>query len=103
MAIRDKNKKLTIAKEIIRVLKTGGIFFWYDIKYSNIFNSHTTFETKNKIKDYFPEVEMQLKAMTLLPQIGRKTYNSFLEIQRKTISSLLVLIKNLENQTIYFL
>lgn len=75
-SILAQKLKMDICNEIIRVLKPGGLFLWYDYRYPNPFNPFTTYETKRKIRKYFPNVDLSLHTMTVIPQLGRVLYRN---------------------------
>lgn len=81
-SIKDTNLKKNIASEILRVLKPGGLFLWYDFRYPNPFNPFTTFESRQKIHQYFPGLDLHLETMTVIPQLGRIIYPRFKRLFR---------------------
>jgi SAM-dependent methyltransferase len=75
-SIPETDAKVRIAREILRVLATGGVFLWYDMRYPNPGNRFTRCETRATIGHYFPGTDFHLESMTLIPQIGRWIYPS---------------------------
>jgi len=60
-----------MASEIRRVLKPGGIIMYYDLRINNPFNKNIIGINKKEIDNLFPNMEKQLKKITLLPPLTR--------------------------------
>jgi ubiquinone/menaquinone biosynthesis C-methylase UbiE len=74
-SILDGTRKKAIAREIVRVLKSGGTFLWYDFRYPNPLNPFTTFEPRRNIRRYFPDFDLHLASMTVLPPLARPLHD----------------------------
>jgi ubiquinone/menaquinone biosynthesis C-methylase UbiE len=81
-SIRDRELKRAIGAEIRRVLRPGGLFLWYDFRYPNPFNPHTTFESRERIRGYFGRVDLHLEPMTVIPSFGRMLHPRFEAVLR---------------------
>lgn len=70
-SILDEGMAENVARSIIRVLASGGIIVWYDMRYPNPWNRNIRPMTKSRIRKLFPSFELQLKTLTLLPPLAR--------------------------------
>ena len=61
-----------VAGEVHRVLKSGGAVVWYDFRYKNPWNPHTRPMPKQRIRQFFPDFEIHLHTVTLLPPLARR-------------------------------
>ena len=71
-SILDDGMAHNIAREVRRVLKPGGAVLWYDLRYNNPWNPHVRGMTKAHIRRFFPDFEMHLRTITLLPPLARR-------------------------------
>jgi ubiquinone/menaquinone biosynthesis C-methylase UbiE len=62
----------SIADEMNRILKPGGIVLWYDMRYNNPYNMNVRGYTLAMIKDLFPNTDITQQSITLVPNITRK-------------------------------
>ncbi|MEZ2331142.1 class I SAM-dependent methyltransferase [Mesorhizobium sp. RCC_202] len=70
-SILDRNMAHNVARGIMRVLASGGVIVWYDMRYPNPWNRNIRPMTKRRISELFPSFELRLKALTLLPPLAR--------------------------------
>lgn len=70
-SILDMHKKIELAKEMLRVLKPGGMILWYDF-WINPMNKQTRGIPPAEIRRLFPGCRLRLKRITLAPPITRK-------------------------------
>lgn len=70
-SILDKDMKLKIASEMLRVLKPDGIIIWYDYFVDNPKNHDVKGIKKKEIYKLFPNCDIHLKRITLTPPIAR--------------------------------
>lgn len=70
-SVLDPKMGHNVATEVNRVLKPGGVVVWYDFKYNNPFNPHVRGMTKKAIHRLFPDFDLHLKTLTLLPLLAR--------------------------------
>jgi ubiquinone/menaquinone biosynthesis C-methylase UbiE len=61
-----------VAREIERVLRPGGLIFWYDFRYSNPLNPSVSGVGRKSIKELFPSRKADLQLVTLFPPLARK-------------------------------
>lgn len=71
-SILDDGMAHNVAGEVRRVLKPGGAALWYDFRYNNPWNPHTLGMTKQLIRQFFPDFELHLRTITLLPPLARR-------------------------------
>lgn len=70
-SILDDGVKKSLATEITRVLKPGGVVLWYDYFVSNPKNSDVRGVTRREIVSLFPGFSIFLKRVTLAPPLAR--------------------------------
>lgn len=70
-SILDPAMKQRIAAEMLRVLKQDGLILWYDYHVNNPWNPDVRGVTKREIHDLFPGCRIQLRRITLVPQLAR--------------------------------
>jgi ubiquinone/menaquinone biosynthesis C-methylase UbiE len=59
------------AKEMLRMLKPGGLLIWYDFFAPNPLNRRTRPIRRSEIKKLFPNCAISLESTTLLPPLAR--------------------------------
>lgn len=69
-SILDPKDKSRVAREMTRVLKPGGIIFWYDFFCDNPWNSAVKGVGKKEIKALFPSYEREFQRITLAPPLA---------------------------------
>jgi ubiquinone/menaquinone biosynthesis C-methylase UbiE len=72
-SVLDPKIKQTIASEILRVLKKGGRFVWYDFTYNNPQNPNVRGVGRREIRELLPGCKLHFWRLTLAPPIGRIT------------------------------
>jgi ubiquinone/menaquinone biosynthesis C-methylase UbiE len=71
-SILDAHFKETIAGDIVRVTKPGGLILWYDLRLNNPRNPAVRGIGARELRRLFPGCPIRLKRMTLLPPLARK-------------------------------
>jgi ubiquinone/menaquinone biosynthesis C-methylase UbiE len=71
-SILDGKMATNIARAITRVLRAQGAILWYDFRFNNPFNPHVRGMTRRSISQLFPEFDLHLKPITLLPPLARR-------------------------------
>lgn len=71
-SILDDRMAHNVAREVTRVLRPGGAVLWYDFRYKNPHNPNVRAMTKRHIRQFFPDFEMELRTVTLLPPLARR-------------------------------
>lgn len=66
----DSRMAENVAAEMLRVLKKSGAILWYDLRYPNPRNSSVRAMTRRRINYLFPGMAIQLKSISLLPQLA---------------------------------
>ncbi|NJM52393.1 MAG: methyltransferase domain-containing protein [Blastocatellia bacterium] len=70
-SILDESVRNLIAKEIIRVLDSGGVLIYYDIAVNNPNNKNIKAVSRKELETMFPDCELKFKSITLAPPISR--------------------------------
>ncbi|MFZ3099916.1 MAG: class I SAM-dependent methyltransferase [Minisyncoccales bacterium] len=71
-SILDAKMKKNIAREILRVVKIGGIILWYDFRFDNPWNPDVKGIEKKEIKELFGDCDYNFNLTTLLPPLARR-------------------------------
>ena len=71
-SILDGQMARNVAHEVSRVLRPSGAVLWYDFRYNNPRNPNVRGITLARIHHLFPELEMHLRTITLLPPLARR-------------------------------
>ncbi len=69
-SITDEAICYTVAKEMLRVVKPGGMILWYDF-WTNPMNKATRGIRAKEIRKYFPNCRFNLERVTLAPPLAR--------------------------------
>ena len=70
-SILDQALCYTVANEMRRVLKPGGLILWYDF-WLNPLNRHTRGIRPREIRSYFPNSQYSFERITLAPPLSRR-------------------------------
>ncbi|MGO9589662.1 MAG: class I SAM-dependent methyltransferase [Candidatus Acidiferrales bacterium] len=70
-SVLDPVLRRAIMTEILRTLRGGGYFIWYDFTYSNPRNKTVTGIGRREIKDLLNGCKLEFYRVTLAPPIGR--------------------------------
>jgi SAM-dependent methyltransferase len=68
--VLDPKVRKIIASEMCRVLKDDGLIAWYDLRYSNPWNSNVRAMTLSRIRTLFPGFRLALDTITLMPPLA---------------------------------
>ncbi len=71
-SILDAGMKAAAAREILRVLKPGGLFIWYDFAYDNPRNRQVRGIGRRELRALFPGCAITSRRITLAPPIARR-------------------------------
>lgn len=71
-SIVDGAMKNAVAREIMRVLKPGGVLIWYDFLVNNPRNPHVRAVRAAEVRALFPGARIRFKRVTLAPPIARR-------------------------------
>tara|TARA_Y100001970_G_C13820654_1_gene644715 strand:- start:2 stop:691 length:690 start_codon:yes stop_codon:yes gene_type:complete len=71
-SILDEDFRIKIANEILRVLKSGGVIIYYDLRYNNPFNRNVIKMSYDEINDLFPKMGKKLDLVTVAPPLIRR-------------------------------
>jgi SAM-dependent methyltransferase len=71
-SILDEQMARNVACEVIRILQPGGAVLWYDFRYDNPRNPNVRGMTKQRIETLFPDFDIRLHAIILLPLLARR-------------------------------
>jgi len=72
-SVLDSRIKRAIASEVLRVLRKGGRFVWYDFMYDNPRNKNVKGIGRREIRELLPGCTLRFWRLTLAPPIGRLT------------------------------
>jgi SAM-dependent methyltransferase len=70
-SILDADLKQRVAAEMMRVVKPQGLIVWYDYHVDNPWNSDVRGVKRREITQLFPDCQIELKRITLLPPLAR--------------------------------
>lgn len=70
-SILDHSARIASAKEMLRVVKKGGVIFWYDFRYPSPGNPNVSPVNKKQIYNFFPNCQIHIKSVTLIPHLSR--------------------------------
>lgn len=85
-SLPDEADREKMAEEMTRVLKPGGLLLWFDFRYPSPGNRNVKPIRAGELRALFPDYEVHLRSLTLLPPIARRiapvssTLASLLEI-----------------------
>ncbi len=71
-SILDVSMKQAVAREIVRVLKPGGVLIWYDFFVDNPANPAVRGIGAHEIRALFPTCAVRLQRATLAPPLARR-------------------------------
>jgi ubiquinone/menaquinone biosynthesis C-methylase UbiE len=71
-SILDDSVRSVVSSEIDRVIRPGGVLLWYDFRVPNPMNRNTRALDRREIKRTFPTYSLNLRSVTLVPQIARR-------------------------------
>ena len=70
-SILDRTICYTVAREILRVVRSGGMILWYDF-WINPLNKQTRGIRPSEIRGYFPGCDIVFDRLTLAPPLARR-------------------------------
>ncbi|MFQ5695305.1 MAG: class I SAM-dependent methyltransferase [Terriglobia bacterium] len=70
-SVLDPRYRLTMAGEIVRVLRPGGKLLWYDFFYDNPRNPDVRRVGKAELRALFPGFRLAIRRVTVAPPLGR--------------------------------
>jgi ubiquinone/menaquinone biosynthesis C-methylase UbiE len=70
-SVLDPAIKRAMASEIVRMLRPGGHFIWYDFAYSNPRNRNVRGIGRTEIRELFVGCRMRFRRVTLAPPVAR--------------------------------
>ncbi|HEV7218381.1 MAG TPA: class I SAM-dependent methyltransferase [Terriglobales bacterium] len=71
-SILNDGMKIQIAREMLRVLRPGGMIMWYDFTVDNPWNPDVRGIPRREIKQLFPACRFEFERLTLAPPLGRR-------------------------------
>ncbi len=71
-SILDDGMKIQIAREMLRVLRPGGMILWYDFTVDNPWNPDVRGIPRREIRRLFPACRFEFERLTLAPPLGRR-------------------------------
>jgi ubiquinone/menaquinone biosynthesis C-methylase UbiE len=70
-SILDKQMKVQVAREMLRVLRPKGHILWYDFRVNNPSNPDVRGIKAKEVRDLFPTCRIEFHRLTLAPPIAR--------------------------------
>jgi ubiquinone/menaquinone biosynthesis C-methylase UbiE len=70
-SILDRPVARGIARESVRVLRTGGIVLWYDLRVGNPRNANVRGIRRAELEALFPGFRAQMRSVTVAPPLAR--------------------------------
>ena len=70
-SLTDDGQRKLMAKEMLRVLKPGGIILWFDFRFRSPKNPNVRHATAAEVKALFQGTEIHLQSVNLLPPLAR--------------------------------
>lgn len=70
-SLLDEGVRRAIAREMLRVLRPGGVVLWYDFVYDNPRNPNVRGVKLREIAGLFPDTDLTSRRVTLAPPIAR--------------------------------
>ena len=70
-SVLDQGRREAIAREILRVLRPGGVLLWNDIRWNNPRNRRVQKVGRSEIEHLFPGCSLHLERVTVAPPLGR--------------------------------
>lgn len=71
-SILDATVRQAVAREMLRVLRPGGVVLWYDLRFDNPANPNVRGVTRKEIRLLFPGCSVRLSRVTLAPPLARR-------------------------------
>jgi ubiquinone/menaquinone biosynthesis C-methylase UbiE len=70
-SVLDDERRSRILKEVDRVLRRGGVFLSYDVRYKNPWNRHTRPLNAAELRRLLRGWSVRMRTVTLIPQVAR--------------------------------
>ena len=70
-SILDDDIRRKVAREMLRVVKAGGLILWYDFHVNNPRNKDVRRVDARELRSLFPDCEIDLRKTTLAPPVAR--------------------------------
>lgn len=70
-SILDGSVRRSVAAEMLRVLKPGGVILWYDLRKNNPWNNNVIGLGQREVAELFPGCAVQWRTTTLAPPVAR--------------------------------
>jgi hypothetical protein len=70
-SVLDGDLRRTIAREMVRVLRPGGLILWYDYHVNNPRNRDVRGVPRQEIKQLFADCDLELERLTLAAPLAR--------------------------------
>lgn len=71
-SILDDAMKASVAREMLRVLRPGGVVIWYDFQFNNPNNPAVRKIRRPELERLFPGCRLALRRVTLAPPLARR-------------------------------
>ena len=77
-SVLDAKNRKSIADEVVRVLDTGGVLIWYDLRYPSPFNRAIAPVSRRALARLFPSLQGDVQSLTVIPPLARRLGRSTL-------------------------
>jgi ubiquinone/menaquinone biosynthesis C-methylase UbiE len=71
-SVPDDTVRRLVAREVERVLRTGGAMLWYDMRMPNPRNSATRAIGRAELRRLFPTLTGEIRSLTVVPMVARR-------------------------------
>lgn len=71
-SILDAGMRMHVAREVARVLRSGGVIVWYDFRFDHPTNPNVRGIGRREVERLFPGFDANLRTTTLVPPIARR-------------------------------
>jgi SAM-dependent methyltransferase len=71
-SILSSAMRVSLADEMRRAVRPGGVIVWFDFRYNNPWNRNVRGVGKQEIKELFPSTTLTIASLGLLPPVARR-------------------------------
>lgn len=71
-SVLDVGVQRRIAADVERVMRTGALMLWYDMRMPNPTNRQIRPVTRRRLRNLFPHLSGEVSSITLIPQLARR-------------------------------
>jgi ubiquinone/menaquinone biosynthesis C-methylase UbiE len=71
-SILDESLRRAVAKEMLRIVKPGGVILWFDFRCDNPYNRNVRGIGRAEVRDLFPQCRIKFLSTILAPPLARR-------------------------------